>query len=51
LFLRDAHLEADGDFHFRNDMVFPRADSIADCTRLFIDAFGDRQARPVSPSL
>src|ERR1700722_10592338 len=41
LFLRDAQLEADSDFHLRNNAVIPRADSIADCARLLIDAFGD----------
>ena len=38
---RDAQLEADRDFHLRNNAVIPPADSIADCARLMIDAFDD----------
>jgi hypothetical protein len=41
LFLRDAHMETDSDFHLRYNTVVPRADAIADCTRLLIDAFDD----------
>src|ERR1035437_57441 len=41
LFLRDAHLEANSDFHVRDDTVVPRAGAIADCARPLIDAFDD----------
>jgi len=44
LFLRDTQLEGDRASHLRNNAV-PRCDAIADCARLLIDAFDDRQAR------